>query len=123
VSLIQYQLATNNNSSNIMSDNRSKKSSKSSKEKKMKKSGVRTKFLIESLRQEYYDLRSENDMLRSIVEEHLPKDVAGPLLAECFDPTSAASKVSSIDDLASRMPGMKVDDGDDSDDEDDAVGF
>lgn len=91
----------------------------------MKKSGVRTKFLIESLRQEYYDLRSENDMLRSIVEEHLPKDVAGPLLAECFDPTSASSKVSSIDDLANRMPGMSANDGgdDDSDDEDDAVGF
>ncbi|CAB9522080.1 expressed unknown protein [Seminavis robusta] len=95
---------------------------KKSKDKKIKKSGVRTKFLIESLRQEYYDLRSENDMLRGIVEEHLPKDVAGPLLAECFDPTSASSKVSSIDDLANKMSGVSTKD-DDSDDEDDAVGF
>ena len=101
-----------------------KKSKKSSKDKKMKKSGVRTKFLIESLRQEYYDLRSENDMLRGIVEEHLPKDVAGPLLAECFDPTASSAKVGSIDDLAEKMPGMKVnDDSDDDDDDDDAVGF
>ena len=103
-------------------DSKNKKS-KSGKDKKMKKSGVRTKFLIESLRQEYYDLRSENDMLRSIVEEHLPKDVAGPLLAECFDPTSASAKVSSIDDLANKMPGMSVGDDDDDDEEDDAIGF
>ena len=97
---------------------------KSSKDKKIKKSGVRTKFLIESLRQEYYDLRSENDMLRGIVEEHLPKDIAGPLLAECFDPTSASAKVSSIDDLANKMGKASTKDDDDSDDdEDDAVGF
>ena len=96
--------------------------SKKSKDKKMKKSGVRTKFLIESLRQEYYDLRSENDMLRGIVEEHLPKDIAEPLLAECFDPSSASAKVSSMDDLAAKMGGASVKD-DDSDDEDDAVGF
>ena len=103
-------------------DSKSKKSK--SKDKKIKKSGVRTKFLIESLRQEYYDLRSENDMLREIVEEHLPKDIAGPLLAECFDPSSASAKVSSIDDLANKMPGMSVTKEEDSDDdEDDAVGF
>ena len=90
------------------------------KDKKMKKSGVRTKFLIESLRQEYYDLRSENDMLRGIVEDHLPKDIAGPLLAECFDPSSASAKVGSIDELAGKMKTASVDD---SDDEDDAVGF
>ena len=105
-------------------DIKSKKSKKSKdKKSKMKKSGVRTKFLIESLRQEYYDLRSENDMLREIVEEHLPKDIAGPLLAECFDPSSASAKVSSIDDLASKMPGMSVKEEDESDEEDDAVGF
>jgi hypothetical protein len=97
---------------------------KSSKDKKIKKSGVRTKFLIESLRQEYYDLRSDNDMLRAIVEEHLPKEISGPLLAECFDPTSASAKVTSIDDLASKMGGVTTKDDDDSeDDEDDAVGF
>jgi hypothetical protein len=95
---------------------------KKPKDKKIKKSGVRTKFLIESLRQEYYDLRAENDMLRGIVEEHLPKDIAGPLLAECFDPSSASSKVGSMDELASKMGGASVKD-DDSDDEDDAVGF
>jgi len=103
-----------------MSDIKSKKSSKS---KKIKKSGVRTKFLIESLRQEYYDLRAENDMLREIVEEHLPKDVAGSLLAECFDPNSTSAKVGSIDDLAQKMPGMSVREEEESDDEDDAVGF
>jgi hypothetical protein len=101
------------------------KSKKTKDGKKIKKSGVRTKFLIESLRQEYYDLRSDNDMLRAIVEEHLPREVAGPLLAECFDPTSASAKVSSIDELASKMKGASTKDEDDSedDDEDDAVGF
>ena len=94
---------------------------KKSKDKKIKKSGVRTKFLIESLRQEYYDLRAENDMLRGIVEEHLPKDIAGPLLAECFDPSSASAKVGSMDELATKMGGASVDD--DDEDEDDAVGF
>ena len=94
---------------------------KKSKDKKIKKSGVRTKFLIESLRQEYYDLRAENDMLRGIVEEHLPKDIAGPLLAECFDPSSASAKVGSMDELATKMGGASVDD--DDDEEDDAVGF
>ena len=40
------------------------KKSKSKGDKKIKKSGVRTKFLIESLRNDYYALREENDRLR-----------------------------------------------------------
>lgn len=46
---------------------KSKKKSKS----KDKKSGVRTKFLIESLRNDYYELRSENDRLRELVNANL----------------------------------------------------
>ncbi len=36
----------------------------------MSKSGVRTKFLIESLRNEYYELRKENEKLRAMVSDN-----------------------------------------------------
>jgi hypothetical protein len=96
---------------------RSKKSSrdKDGKDKKKKKSGVRTKFLIESLRQDYYALRDENDRLREIVQTNLPKDAAEGILADCFDLTSPSAKVGSIDELADQTTEMGIEEG--SDDE------
>lgn len=100
---------------------RSRKSKdKKEKDKKKKKSGVRTKFLIESLRQDYYSLRDENDRLRELVQVNLPRNAAEAILADCFDLTSPNAKVSNIDELSSKMDGNKIDEGDEeSDDEDD----
>jgi hypothetical protein len=81
--------------------------------KKTKKSGVRTKFLIESLRRDYYALRDENDRLREIVQTNLPKREADAILADCFDLTSPAVNVGSIDDLTDKMPGMSIEEEDD----------
>lgn len=95
------------------------KSRKSDKEKKIKKSGVRTKFLIESLRNDYYALREENDRLRGLVSGNLPEDAAGAILADCFDPSAAPkAKANSIDELAGKMTGASVS-GDDEDEDDD----
>jgi hypothetical protein len=96
---------------------RKSKGKEKDKDKKKKKSGVRTKFLIESLRQDYYSLRDENDRLREIVQINLPKDAAEAILADCFDLTSPSAKVSSIDDLAEKMPGMDINEEDEYDDE------
>jgi hypothetical protein len=81
--------------------------------KKPKKSGVRTKFLIESLRRDYYALRDENDRLREIVQTNLPKRAADAILADCFDLTSPAVNVASIDDLTNKVPGMSIAEEDD----------
>mmetsp|Transcript_25873 Transcript_25873/g.42424 ORF Transcript_25873/g.42424 Transcript_25873/m.42424 type:complete len:99 (-) Transcript_25873:465-761(-) len=81
--------------------------------KKVKKSGVRTKFLIESLRRDYYALRDENDRLREIVQTNLPKRAADAILADCFDLTSPAVNVASIDDLTEKVPGMSIAEDDD----------
>jgi hypothetical protein len=95
------------------------KSRKSDKEKKIKKSGVRTKFLIESLRNDYYALREENDRLRGLVTGNLPEEEAGAILADCFDPNAAPkAKANSIDELAGKMTGASVS-GDDEDEDDD----
>lgn len=85
----------------------------------MKRSGVRTKFLIESLRNDYYELRSENDKLRALVQAELPEDAANAILSECFDSMNQGGKASDIDALASKMGGADLDD----DEDDDAVGF
>jgi cell shape-determining protein MreC len=99
------------------------KSRKSDKDKKVKKSGVRTKFLIESLRNDYYSLREENDRLRSLVSVNLPEEAADAILADCFDPTNAPkAKATSIDELAGKMNGTSVS-GDDMDDDDDDEDF
>jgi hypothetical protein len=102
-------------------ERRSKKSSKDKKDKdkKKKKSGVRTKFLIESLRQDYYSLRDENDRLREIVQTNLPNDVAEAILADCFDLTSPNSRVSNISDLEAKMPAMSLEEGDEEEGSDD----
>jgi cell shape-determining protein MreC len=90
------------------------KSRKSDKDKKVKKSGVRTKFLIESLRNDYYSLREENDRLRSLVSVNLPEEAADAILAK--------AKATSIDELAGKMTGTSVS-GDDMDDDDDDEDF
>lgn len=101
------------------------KKSKSSKDKskgdkKIKKSGVRTKFLIESLRNDYYALREENERLRILVTDNLSEDASSAILADCFDPNAPKVSKDSIDELAGKMAGADVDD---DEDEDDAVGF
>ena len=100
-----------------MEDKRSRKKSKDKKNKK--KSGVRTKFLIESLRQDYYSLRDENDRLRELVQTNLPKEKAEAILADCFDLTSPSAKVSSIDDLEGKIGGMQIAEGDEEEEDDD----
>ena len=89
---------------------------KKAKKDKIKKSGVRTKFLIESLRNDYYALREENDRLRQMVSENLDEDAAKAILSECFDPNAPRAKVDNIDDLAMQT-------GDDVDGDDSDVGF
>lgn len=96
-----------------------KKKSSSSKGKKVDKSGIRTKFLIESLRNNYYELREENDRLRGLVKSNLAEAEAAKILESCFDLNAPRQKVDNIDDLAEKMAGSGFDD----EDEDDAVGF
>lgn len=124
-----------------------KRASKSSKHKhKIKKSGVRTEFLIESLRHEYYQQREENEWLRQLVVQHLPQHKAQEILASCYDPDSAVasqkklpSSNKELDELAAKMmPELTMAEGDgdsininNTDDnsgdedmsDDDAVGF
>ena len=98
---------------------KSRKSS-SGKEKKVKKSGIRTKFMIESLRNDYYALREENDRLRTLVSSNLPEEAADAILADCFDPANAPrAKAASIDELASKLNTTGVTDNEDDDDDDD----
>ena len=101
-----------------MEPERRSRKSKDKKKKKEKKSGVRTKFLIESIRQDYYSLRDENDRLREIVQNNLPKDAAEAILADCFDLTSPNARVTSISELESKMPAMSLEEGDEEDEDD-----
>jgi hypothetical protein len=94
---------------------RSKKS-KSGKSSKLKKSGVRTKFLIESLRNDYYALREENDRLRGLVTGNLPDRTAQDILSQCFDANAPRVQVDNIDELAGKMAGSGIDDDEDEDD-------
>jgi hypothetical protein len=91
---------------------------KKSKKDKVKKSGVRTKFLIESLRNDYYSLREENGRLRQLVTDNLAEDAAKSVLAECFDLNAPKAKVTNLDDLAAGVEDEEAEAGDDSD-----VGF
>eukprot|EP01083_Nonionella_stella_P048447 129502_1 len=94
-------------------------SGKKKKSSKLKKSGVRTKFLIESLRNNYYELREENDRLRGMVKEHLDEDAAKDILDNCFDVSSKQEKIGNIDELASKMAGTGIEE----EDEDGPIGF
>jgi hypothetical protein len=90
--------------------------SRSSKDKdKLKKSGVRTKFLIESLRNDYYALREENERLRNMVSSNLPSEAAEAVLSDCFDTNAPKAKVVNIDELAGKMADAGMDDEDDDD--------
>ena len=93
----------------------SKGEKSSSKESSSKKSGVRTKFLLESLRQDYYTLQEENNRLREIIMSRLP-NAANAIIAECCPPRK---KVSSIDELGEMMPSMTIDEVDEEDEDDD----
>ena len=99
-----------------------KKSSKDKDKKKSKttdkKSGIRTKFLIESLRNDYYSLREENERLRNLVTANLASDQAEAVLSSCFDMNAPRAKVDNIDSLAEKMAGSELDDGDDDDEDD-----
>lgn len=92
-----------------------KREKKSKKGKDSKKSGVRTKFLLESLRQDYYSLQEENTKLREIIMERLP-NAANAIIAECCPPRK---KVSSIDELGEMMPNMTIEEGDEDEEDDD----
>ena len=46
--------------------------------------------------------------LREIVQQQLPRRAADAILADCFDLTSPAVNVSSIDDLTQKVPGMSI---------------
>ena len=73
---------------------------KSRSSKKPKKSGVRTKFLIESLRNEFKELREENEKLRGLVTSNLPDAAAQQILSQCYDHSNAPkASIDNIDDL------------------------
>lgn len=87
---------------------RKKKSDRDRKSKdkkgKRKSSGVRTKFLIESLRGEMYELQEENTRLRSIISTKLPH-IADEIFAKCCRPRI---EIHSVDQLAEVFPEMSV---------------
>ncbi len=74
------------------------------------KSGVRTKYMIESLRKEHTELREENERIRTVIESNLPKDVAKQILSECcIDAPKMFKKgdksiSAQIDELAEQLP-------------------
>lgn len=120
----QVDISTKKKSKSKRNPDGSKKSKKSSsskgeksssKESSSKKSGVRTKFLLESLRQDYYTLQEENNRLREIIMSRLP-NAANAIIAECCPPRK---KVSSIDELGEMMPSMTIDEVDEEDEDDD----
>jgi hypothetical protein len=96
-------------------EKKKKREKRSKKGKDSKKSGVRTKFLLESLRQDYYSLQDENTKLRDIIMERLP-NAANAIISECCPPRK---KVSSIDELGEMMPNMTIAEEGDEDDDDD----
>lgn len=87
--------------------------SRKSKSDKKKKSGVRTKFLIESLRNDYYELREENERLRELVSANIPN--ADAILSTCFDLNNKA-QAGDIDELAGKMSGTGLTDDEEDDD-------
>ena len=71
--------------------------------------------MIESLRNDYYELRKENDRLRQVVKGNLPSDVAADLLADCFDAKAPKVTTESIDELAGSLGETDLDDEDEDD--------
>lgn len=74
------------------------------------KSGVRTKYIIESLRREHTELREENERIRTLIDANLAKDVAKQILSECcIDAPKILKKgdkslSAQIDELAEQLP-------------------
>ena len=92
---------------------RSKRSSgdkeKRKKKKKAKESGVRSKFVIESLRKDYFELKEENERLRGLVKGNLPSDVSQEILSMCASADAPKASVASIDDIASQLEASGID--------------
>ena len=63
----------------------------------------RSLLLVESLRNDYYALRKENDRLRGLVTDNLAPEDSAAVLATCFDPNSNRANVSDIDNLAAQV--------------------
>lgn len=78
---------------------------------------MRTKFLIESLRNEYYELKGENEKLRAIIGNNMSYGVAKSILDTCHDPNAPRAKASDIDALTNEVGQAGLDD------DNDAVGF
>mmetsp|Transcript_2027 Transcript_2027/g.2847 ORF Transcript_2027/g.2847 Transcript_2027/m.2847 type:complete len:139 (+) Transcript_2027:149-565(+) len=87
----------------------------SSEKKRRHKSGVRTKFMIESLKGEYDELMQENDNLRQLIRDRLPQ-LAEIILNECCAPRK---DVKDVDQLSELLPGMTIAEEDEEDEEDD----
>jgi hypothetical protein len=107
---IEISVVTSDSDTSIDSSTTKQDRKRSSK----KKSGVRTKFLLESLRVDYYTLQRENHRLREFIQAKLP-DKADAIFAECCVPRQ---KIDSIDELAQQMSGNltiseEAEDGDD----------
>ena len=64
-----------------------------------KKAGVRTKFLIESLRNDDFSLREENERLRGLVSANLDEGTARQILSQCYDQNGPKANVGSVDAL------------------------
>mmetsp|Transcript_19730 Transcript_19730/g.23677 ORF Transcript_19730/g.23677 Transcript_19730/m.23677 type:complete len:146 (-) Transcript_19730:249-686(-) len=100
------------------SKKKEKKEKKDKKEKKIakgKKSGVRTKFILESLRSRFYELKDENENLRQIVLSRLP-DQAGVIFADCCFPREEEG--STEDRLSTMMSNATIEEGDEDVNED-----
>ena len=92
---------------------------------KIRHSGVRTKFIVESLRMEMIALQRQNAKLRRIVAMRLP-DRSDVIFEECCSvsaSTAVAARESFIKKMAEEMANLDIS-GDDSDegDDDDKVG-
>mmetsp|Transcript_10407 Transcript_10407/g.14697 ORF Transcript_10407/g.14697 Transcript_10407/m.14697 type:complete len:136 (+) Transcript_10407:225-632(+) len=112
---IQIQMKDGRKSSSRKKDKKEKKDKKK-KKAKGQKSGVRTKFILESLRNQFYELKEENERLRQIVYDRLP-DQAGEIIAECCFPREQEG--STEDRLSTMMSNATIEEGDDEEDEED----
>ena len=89
---------------------------------KIRRSGVRTKFMVESLRMEMITLQRQNAKLRRIVAMRLP-DRSDVIFEDCCS-VSASAAVAARESFMQRMAeelaslGINGDDSDDSDDDD-----
>ena len=89
---------------------------------KIRHSGVRTKFIVESLRMEMITLQRQNAKLRRIVAMRLP-DRSDVIFEDCCS-VSASAAVAARESFIQRMAeelanlGISGDDSDDSDDDD-----